>query len=404
LKDNAGTGGSGGAQPVDLLPMLDVSRPVYTDAGASPYIGAYTRLYIDGDVSGEGLEAGQRRYSDEDRGLWRRAFIGRTLSRVLTVKATVEGPNFSTSRPLASASQVSNRTDGEVWDTELSGDRLLTRYFRIGPMTTVSLEFRVNTTASIDSTITSDVLEIIKSGVALAAPTSSLVTTLNEDRFTQASDFVDDSVSRVFGEAMNESAITDVRLNRELETLLLTEVSARFPGAQGRMSRAPQQAVGSWAVRMDTPIVSIFSAVPYVAPQDTAPAAHCASVAEGPTRQACAAFEGISPHTILGFEVGDDTNLMQSLLGDTAVQTAMKALADASTDAARAGAAHTLCNAIAGHVEGLGFNRFDEAAAVWAFARAGSTSTVSAAALLKDATVCAAVDRAYQVKLPMPAA
>lgn len=385
-------GGGRGASSVDLLPMLDLSRPAY-DLAASSSVGGYTRIYVDGDVSTRSVG---RSYAREDRGFWRRALAGRSLSRVLTVSVEVQEPDFSFSRPLASASHDSNRTVGEAWKSELSGDRVLTPYFRIGPRTVVGVEVDISATSSLQGSVTGDILSVIASGVELASPTSSLVTSLNEERYSQAADFVDDAISKLFGEAITERSVSDVRLSRALKDNLLGSATASFPDGTGRLSTADQQRIGVWSIKMEAPIVSIHSTRPLTgATTDTYPT-DCAGMAASVTKQACAAFDDLSPHTVLGLSVGEDLNLLQSLLADTAVQGAIKALEEAGD---KSGPARSLCSALAGHAENLGLNRYDEAAAVWAFARSGPISAASSAALLKDRNVCDAVALAYDVKL-----
>jgi hypothetical protein len=388
-------GGRSSAAAVDLLPMLDLTGPTYGGTGGGQ-IDGYTRLYIDGNVLP--ASAQPRVYHEEDRGFWRRLVAGRSLSRVLTVNVALSEPNVSISRPLASASHESNRTAGEVWTSELSGDRLLTPYFRLGSRTTASVQFNLSATSTLQGSVTGDVLSVIRSGVDLVAPTSSLVTSLNEQGYRDASKFVDDAISRLFGESITERSIVDVRLNNSIGNLKLAAGTAAFPDGGGRLSGGDQRTIGTWSVMMEPPIVSIFSATLYEAPAGQAAVAGCATPTAGPARQACTAFSGISPHTVLGLRVGDDVTLMQSLLADAAVQGSMKALEDAAQNA-KVGPARSLCNAVAGQAQRLGLNRFDEAAAVWAFSRAGPISSASAQAMTRDRTVCSAIATAFEVKL-----
>ena len=116
----------------------------------------------------------------------------------------------------------------------------------------------------------------------------------------------------------------------------------------------------------------------------------------GHVRQACAAFTEVSPSTVLGLSVAEDTTILRSLLADAGIQTAIKALEDASD---KTGAARTLCNEVAKHAESLGLNRYDEAAVVWAFTRLGPISTTSSNALTRDRNVCPAMALAFDVKL-----
>jgi hypothetical protein len=260
------------------------------------------------------------------------------------------------------------------------------------------VQFNLSATSTLQGSVTGDVLSVIRSGVDLVAPTSSLVTSLNEQGYRDASKFVDDAISKLFGESITERSIVDVRLNNSINNLNLATSTAAFPDGRGRISEGDQRTIGTWSVMMEPPIVSIFGATLFEAPAGQAVTTRCATLTAGPARQACTAFSDISPHTVLGLRVGEDVTLMQSLLADAAVQSSMKALEDAAQNA-KAGPARSLCNALAGQAQRLGLNRFDEAAAVWAFSRAGPISSASAQSMARDRTVCSAIAMAFDVKL-----
>lgn len=353
--DDRGTGRTAGT-PVDLLPLLNIGAPDSGEA-APQRIGGYTRFYVEGVLHERGVQPDggtidRRRYNLERRRWYQRWLIGRSLSRVLSIKVTLSQPDISGTTTLASATQQSSRTAGETWATEVNGRRMLTPYFRVDPNTTVSIETSLNASAAIQGEVSGSILNVMQRAATLLAPSSSLVTTLTEERLQDASDFVDQSISALFAETLAEKSTSDFGPPDWRADLV--EISAYFPKANPADDQDLDH-VGTWRVQIEPAIVSIFSSVPLCA----------GSGACDPQAQARTAFIGLAPYTVLNFRLSDDQTLGSVLRSDTAVAAALTALNGAASGE-RAQEARDLCNVVAAKVEALGFNRFDAAAAVWA--------------------------------------
>lgn len=386
---------------VDLLPFLSTNR---VDPGSRSLDGAYVRLLLtttlpeQGQADRRGETIASRSYRDESRPYWQRWLVGRSLTRVASVKVTLNAPNVSITRALASAAHLSNREDGETWTTIVNDDRSLTPWFRVDPATTATLQTSLNATSEIKGRMTGEILNVILEGAKLATPSARLVTNLNEERFGRAADYFDRSLSELFGEAIIEETTTDIHFNRLPNGDALMTIDPSFPLGRGDLVDLRSRGIGTWTVELDQALVSIFHSTPFKAASG-APArvAPCDTVTDAVDGQACLAYRGLSPYAVLEFPVGEDLSLSQSLAGEAGFAAALKRLEDAAV-ADKAGPALAVCDLVASHAWRVGLNRYDVAATVWAFSRSGGLSAESSTALAA-ADRCEAVALAKRVKL-----
>jgi hypothetical protein len=405
------------AQDVDLLPLLEVSRG---EARNEPYfspVGGYVRFFVERvspetqtGPSPESIE----RYSRERRNWLNRLFTGRNRTHVLNARLEVNRADVITHTvTLASTSHSSNRRQGENWTSEIGDRRFLTPYFRVDAGTTAAVEVSLSASRSVDSDITQNVLAIVERGARLAAPTSPLVTSLTSQRLTDTANFVDNSISRLFGEALVERAQSDFAAEHWYQagttaaTPSLVQINAWFPMGGHIWSTDRVRQIGGWSVRVSEPIVSIFSTVPLYAragdPSDDRRRQRCAQMSsqttpraegkggqepqqtppvplEGQDLQACIAFSGLVPSRVLGLAVGENVTLGQALRGDAAITAAIQRF---DSNGKTPGGAREICILIAERADALGLNSYDAAAALWAFAANGGVS-VDAANLMKE--------------------
>jgi hypothetical protein len=183
--------------------------------------------------------------------------------------------------------------------------------------------------------------------------------------------------------------------------------------------RSGERNLGEWRIYVTEPLVSVFSTVPLypgtmisnsaarqecarpavqrAQPGRSASAARTSGPQRRPQRksatepsadpatepllqgfdlQACIAFAGLEPTRVLGFIVGENVTLGQSLRGDSAISAAVQRFESSSAD--RQSTAREICNLVAERADALGLNGYDAAAAVWAFAAGGAlTETLS---------------------------
>jgi len=388
-----------GDDPVDLLPLLNVAREPDSNVHFQSPVGGYVRFWIARDDAASQVPTpanAPRLYSDERRTWFNRFLVGRNRSRILTARLVVNRANVVTqSVTLASATHESNRRQGESWNSELGERRFLTPFFRVDQGTTASVEISLSASARVDADITRNLLSIVERAARLAAPKAPLVTALNAARITETSDFIDSSVSRLFGEAIAERSQNDFPADGWYRgTVPLATVSAQFPMGSHVWGGPETRNVGSWHIRVSEPIVSIFSSTPlhHRAPDASSAEAQCLTSPGTPAsrgkqaiegeplpqqdRQACIAFIGLTPSRVLGLAVGDNITLGQALRGDAGISAALQRFANAADKSTAAGeAARELCVLIADRSEALGLNSYDAAAAIWAFASNGGIAT-----------------------------
>lgn len=406
------------AQSVDLLPLLDVTRGgSETSANAlgashrSP-VGGYVRFWV--ERRSNASPAAQRIYSVERRTWLERFFIGRSHTRLLTARLVVNRPHVITQTvTLAAASHDSNRRQGESWSSELGDRRFLTPYFRVDQGITASVEVALSASVTVDSDITRNILAVVERGARLVSPSGPLVTSLTSPQMTQSADFVDSSISRLFGQAIAERSQSDFAAEVWDDGTVepLATITAIFPMGRQLWSGVDMRDVGEWDVRVSAPIVSIFSAVPLHGPEEGADTPggevdRCSNEPgkdnapnvplTGHDRQACLAFSGLVPSRVLGLSVGDNITLGQALRGDSGIIAALQRF-DGATN--KGWVAREACVLVTERAEALGLNAYDSAAALWAFAsNGGFSANVSLEVWRSD---CAAVDLARRIHLSL---
>jgi hypothetical protein len=393
--------------PKSVLPSMTVTTWEVCSRDFST-IGGYTRLYLVFVPAAGGEE---RVYDYERRNDVSRFFMGKAITRLLSVKMTLARPFVSMTTTLASVEHTSNKKNGENWTTELNNQRMLTPYFRIDPDTAMNIELNLSMSASYDSSIASNTLDIVKRATALIAPQASLVTSLNQDRFGQASQFLDQSLSSLLRESIVERASNDFPM-RDWAGSDLAIVELRLPMHNDvtPTDKEPKQKakpIGTWYLRSAPPILSIFSdALLVETPRPAVPTAGKKTVAVNEQckdkpdelKAACKAFLSLDPQTVMNFPVDTNVTLAQSLAGDTGIGAARDTLIKAPAGEAMKDSVRNLCGLIADKAHVLGFNRFDISAILWAYSRRGFAKAETAKEM-RDAANCLPLALAYDVGL-----
>lgn len=429
------------AARLDILPMLDVfrcsksddrdsrceeanptpqqqspqqqQRPGANRAESNAYIGSYTRFVIEEVPMGG--EADRGRYDREARRAIDRFMSARSLTRVLSIRTVLSRPAVSTTTTLMSANQESNSRQGESWTTEQNERLYLTPYFRVSPTSASTVEVSLNASSAIQGEITGTVIGMLMQGSKLVAPSSTLITSASEARLIQASDYLSNTVSRLFAQNLSEKRSIQFGPSEWADQTVVIE--ARLPSHR-RISSEDVPVVGRWRVSAEPAVVSIFNPLPYCDKGD------CSGAST--EKQAKKGFENLSPLTVLNFDLDGAQTVVQAIRSDPAVARALDGLArvppetnlEADAQAAPAGAAQSretqdaraeesggptegepsqkelsparraavnvLCNVVAAKAESLGFNRFDVAAIVWAVAHSDVILNDDGSALLEE--------------------
>ncbi len=398
---------------LDLLPLLEVTPSLGNDQVA-PF-GGYIRFWI--ERVGSDTPAEQRDYGLEARTPLNRLLMGRNLARMLTARLTVNRTiPVSQTITLASASHLSNRRDGESWTSEIGERRNFTPYMRVDQSTTATIEVSLTASSRIDADIAANILSIIQAGARLAAPTGPLVTALTHDRMTQATNFFDNAISRLFSEALVERSLTELPAERWItrdsagHAQPFATITASFPMGRHVWRRDQLRALGGWRIHASEPVVSMFAPLPLqpatLTAGQTEPCAAAAPVSGKPANTetltgsdlaACRAFRDLLPTRVLAFPVGENVTLGQSLRAETAVDSALQRFA-AAADTAKPTVAREVCVLMSERLDALGLNSYDIAAALWAFAQSSSASDSLATAMWDGE--CAALRLARRLGLP----
>ena len=183
-----------------LLPYLsfstDVTRLPAVAGTPTRHLAAfvgeqgYTRLRLQ-FVPCRANSVTRRNYTDERRTWVNRLFAGKKVSKLMSVKVDLTAPNVTTIHPIATIGRDSSRRAGEIWSTEVSNTLWLTPYFRVGPTSLARIDVSVSATTDYTSSVSTDVLDLLKRATGLISPSATLLTSLNEDRFNQSASFVD---------------------------------------------------------------------------------------------------------------------------------------------------------------------------------------------------------------------
>jgi hypothetical protein len=388
---------------VNLLRLLNVQAP-NQDTRPAP-LGGYVRFYVCdprqcGDVPPGHPES--RDYGDDHRNWLSRWLMGRSYSRIITVKLTVTRPDFTVTTPLASAGFQSDSTVGETWNSEIIGRTYLTPYVRVDAETLVRVHVSLDASSRVQSNVSRTVLDVLGRAANLIQPGSQLVTSLNSGRFNDTSEFVDRSISALFAQTLAERATNEFEPS-DWSGKPMVDIRAEFPMNRNALRTAAYRNVGLWRIMATPPRISIFSDTPMLMDAAEAgrnlPAGCSADSIAG--RQACRAFVGLTVERVLGLNIAENLTLRQSLTADTDISSeTARLLQSTSADArARSQSARRLCGLLAAKSERLGLNRVDAAAALWAYAQELQVTDEQRTALMSDSASCAAATLAHELGL-----
>lgn len=364
----------------DYLPYLDVAlneAAVYAEFG-SMLQDRYTRIQIvtllPDAYNTQGLIDGSRRqslesrnYRDESRGWLSRMMGAKSVTRTLVAEFDVAQPDIKATEALFSASFSSSRQEGESWSTNESIALYATPYFKVGANTTIQAKVRMQLADQRERVASSNVLGALTTAANAIAPASVLVTSFTAPRILEASNFLDNSVSTLFGQSITEESVSAFSVKTWSEQPIIV-IDAQLPDGGDITNTEGRGNVGRWAVFLDEPIPSILSA----------------STVDGFTPD----FTDVTSGDILAFRIGEDLTLYDYVFSrlDLADRiTHLNSTGDADT-------ARLICTRIDRGLSEIGFNSFDSAAGVWAAAQSDQFTRLAADAVL-NAQTCSAMTR-----------
>jgi hypothetical protein len=184
----------------------------------------------------------------------------------------------------------------------------------------------------------------------------------------EASNFLNTSSTTLFGQSITEQSTSAFSVKSWSDTPILV-VSAELPEAGNIKQTKNKGAIGQWAVYLDQPIPSIFTAQ--------------ASDFDGQEPD----YTGVPSGDILAFEVGEDLTVYDYIFSRLDLADRIASVNDTGdTETAR-----LICSRIERGMSEIGFTSFDAAAAVWAASASDQFTSIAQTALQQDG-ICEGMD------------
>lgn len=375
----------------DFLPFIDLAmNPLAASQDwGTPLEDRYTRIRIETlnpkDTDMSGTASGEytnrepdRDYRKESRGWLSRMMSSKTVNRTLLVEFDLAKPNVKSTQALFSASFTSNNQDGESWSTDQSIALYATPWFKVSSNSTMTTKLRMQLADQRENYgASANVLATLTNAASLMTPTAPLVTYFSAPAMTQASNFLDSSVSTLFGRAITEQSTGTMALKTWNGDPLLV-VYAAMPDARDIRRTKNRDMLGGWAVYLEAPITSMFTSAVQIDPN---------AYSEVPD------FSGLNSADVMAFEMAENMTVYSYIFIDLG-------LADRISDLNETGdaeLARQICNRIdRGMTEFGGFNAWDSAAAVYAAAKSDMMTSLAQETMLRPET-CDAMSRYYQL-------
>jgi hypothetical protein len=303
-------------------------------------VGGYTRLQVNFKECTLPLD---RDYGRERRGWYKRWFAHKLVGKVLTVSALVKPLGVSATRTLTSVGRDSGGK-GEVWNTSIDNDQIILPYFRTDSNANVELTVKFASTREYDMGGASLAVDLARRAATLITPSAALVTTLNKERFNQASNFVDSTIAGILKVAINEELRRGVRLTGENQTLLTLTLFVSQPNDP---FQTPSMPIGRWEIIAERlPNDSVFAT----------------KMGKGNKLS-----WDLSAASILNFRIDGERRLKEVINATDSVQKVRDDLLLAKDKGDRSQKASKLCRTVAIATDAQGFSPRDVGLAVWAY-------------------------------------
>ena len=397
------SGGSGAPQlspnPIEIVRYIGVDRSRWPDGGAPRNLSElYTRIEVETDRAtaggGEAEPDNPRAYDKERRSALARLLANKTITITTLARADLNDPDLSISLPLYSISHSSVRGVGEVFVTDFMSSHVQAPLFRIRPNTSITIHMNTKISSDVKSQGAATVLKAVQTAVSIAAPTSTILTTLSKSDLSNASKAVDTALSGLFSQDLTE----DIELGRLADSWTPSaqvEVDGRVPAGLVRTEQETRadKDIGAWHIRLSCPRPSYFD------PRDL-----CSHVDGDPDGARFHPERLAELQADIARQASDSSILEESLSAQVTIQafiqtqswfTAFLGKKDRTSDDTRAFCTNALSTLYA-----AGLNRFDASLVLRAMAgQMPGIATLKKDEAVSDANCGFLVDRA--VKLPI---
>lgn len=262
-------------------PNYQVVRYIGVDAtswGTLPvplnYSDLYTRIVVSSaDPVGDAAPGKiLRNYRGEKRG-WLDRVLSRETRTVTTVASiTMRDPGLAFTIPLFSSTQASGSKIGNTWNTLYTSSSVESPLFRIGPNTGMTLHLSAKVSKDVKSEGVSLALKAVTTAVRIAAPASTLVTSLSKPDVNNAATAIDSAISSLLSVDISE----DLEVGRLVDSwtreshielfgcapFIRTEAGSTDPDTRCAqdvdLDGAKNIAIGKWEISFACPRMSVF--------------------------------------------------------------------------------------------------------------------------------------------------
>ena len=219
--------------------------------------------------------ASVRAYELEKRNFVARLISNRKIDISTFAQVQVTDPAVPVGNlPLFSISHDSERGQGETFATLLTGSFVQTPLFRLTGNTAMTVHVSTNISDQHSFAISAVVLRAVQTAVAIAAPASTIYTTLSKDEVANSAKALDTALGGLFSQSVSEdiqigSFASGWQISKADKTVLarvrgtvpgnLVKRQGDAPGASMQDRRA-DKLVGIWEVQVLCPRPSLFDA------------------------------------------------------------------------------------------------------------------------------------------------
>ena len=378
--------------------------------------GLYTRLeiYSNADRGGGNSNSGDgeknpialRSYDKENRSWVERLLASETDTVTTLANIEIKDPELKVAVPLFSISHASGRDLGNTWVTNYTQSYVESPLFLIGSNTAMVVHLNAQVSKDLKSQAAASIIGAVTQAVQIAAPTSTLLTTLSKPEINNAASAIDTTISNMFSNDKSE----DVELGRFADSwapgdqLVVTGCApfVRLDGTRDERCSSLQDAssmdikVGQWTIGMRCPQISVFDSRDICT---TASNQHLMTASEIDTAQSQIATS-VRNSDILKFPLSSQVSIMafaQTQDWYTNFLKSQKTDSDAASFCASAmgGTSSFVAN---------GLSVFDSALALRAIIETASGVVQSLTVFEKSKSCLAVLAQAPAVKLPAPPA
>lgn len=335
----------------------------------------YVRLLVEpaaNTAGGTGTESPMTRdYEHERRDVLRRLVWGRSWSVNLSVEIKVPSRNIDLKLPLMVWSHGSNATVGEVWLTEVSGNRLMNSHFLASPDMAMQVGLIHTQANEVSTEAIRTAVNAARTILEVADPGVKAITILSNGKLKSASSAVDRTIGQLFSSSLEERLTNSYTVSRMLAKEPLTFESG-VPGDEWRDGSSYRR-VGTWSIRLSNPKPSIFSNVEYCG-DDAAKDDNCVADEVAAT---IAVMQGLDPFAVLATEVAAEKSIGEYLSEAPWYKTLFPLIKNA-VDSNQREALGGICSATLQEIARLPLSPLDGKIVLWAVLK---TSALTPAAV-----------------------